>query len=157
MNLPTLETMGNNAHALTLTFPKGPTLKLWYSYQTCVAFAFNGQRTVRQNEWRQTTGRHLSAIDGGDKRAKAARIPGDVFEIRLAEALETLASADGFAKKCRRLGERALCEMRERYLFNGRTDRLAAGLARDGMLALVAEARRMDLGPSTVGPIAEET
>lgn len=54
----------------------GP-IKIWFSYDTPVAFRIgNGETVVRSNAWGPTTGRHLNAIDGGDRES---RIPGDEF------------------------------------------------------------------------------
>jgi hypothetical protein len=49
------------------------TLKLWFSYDTIVAFQSGGTRVVCENVWSTTTGKHLNWIDGGDKEAKAER------------------------------------------------------------------------------------
>jgi len=83
--LPTFETYCKKTspqNALVLTFQH---VRIWYSYRTPVAFSVEGGPiVVRENDWKQTTGRHLSAIDGGDK---ATRIPGEQFERRLAEII----------------------------------------------------------------------
>lgn len=56
-----------------------------------MAFQLDGRaRRVRVNDWKQTTGKHLNAIDGGNK---AARIPGEQFELELAEACKVLETA----------------------------------------------------------------
>lgn len=73
-------TTGQNA----LRFDLGD-VTVWYSYKTIVAFRDSfGKRYVRQNDWGPTTGKHLNAIDGGDKKA---RIPGDEFERKLRTCL----------------------------------------------------------------------
>ena len=90
--LPTFETYCKKTspqNALVLTFPRGhraaQRVRIWYSYRTPVAFSVEGGPiVVRENDWKQTTGRHLSAIDGGDT---ATRIPGEQFERRLAEII----------------------------------------------------------------------
>ena len=70
MNLPSIETYGKygngnyGVHCMRVTV--GP-LSVSYSYTTPVAFAIGGRRFVRENSWGPTTGRHLNAIDGGDK------------------------------------------------------------------------------------------
>ena len=91
MNLPTISSYGNyssdnyGAHALRVDFDN---LTLWYSYQTILAFRGWGYpRLVRQNSWGPTTGKHLNAIDGGEK---SSRLPGDVFEAKLAAVLKGL-------------------------------------------------------------------
>lgn len=88
-DLPSWETYGNykskNCGVHALRFELG-SLSIWFSYHTPVAFALNGTRYVRQNDWSTTTGRHLNAIDGGDKRS---RLSGDEFETKLREALLT--------------------------------------------------------------------
>ena len=81
MNLPTFETYCDNTTAgNALRFDLGP-ITVWYSYKTPVAFALEGESpTVRRNEWGPTTGKHLNAIDSGDK---SSRIDGDTFEALL--------------------------------------------------------------------------
>lgn len=83
MTLPTFTTYGNyasknyGAHALVLTVNGAD---LYFSYQTLVAFRAPGGKTVvRENDWGTTTGRHLNAIDGGDKAAKKRRVSGEDF------------------------------------------------------------------------------
>jgi hypothetical protein len=85
MNLPTFETYcANTTAANALRFDLGP-VTVWYSYQTPVAFSRDGcTPTVRWNDWGRTTGKHLNAIDGGDK---GARVTGAHFEALLAEVL----------------------------------------------------------------------
>ena len=52
-------------------------LTLWFSYQTVIAFQERGKAMrVCENAWSNTTGKHISAIDGGNKKA---RIPRDAF------------------------------------------------------------------------------
>lgn len=79
--LPTIACYGNyssgnyGAHCLRVTV--GP-VTVWYSYTTPIAFHVNGhERVVRVNSWQQTTGKHLNAIDGGNKKS---RVSGDDFE-----------------------------------------------------------------------------
>lgn len=63
------------AHALEFTDADGNTY--WFSYKTLVAFQKGfGPTIVRRNDWSTTTGKHLNAIDNGDKKA---RVPADVF------------------------------------------------------------------------------
>jgi hypothetical protein len=91
MSLPTFETYCDNTTAANaLRFDLGP-ITVWYSYRTPVAFAREGDRpTVRENTWGPTTGKHLNAIDGGDK---SSRVPGDTFEVQLREALSVTEEA----------------------------------------------------------------
>ncbi len=43
----------------------------WFSYTTLVAFKTpGGPRVVIENTWGPTTGRHLNAIDDGDKASR---------------------------------------------------------------------------------------
>jgi len=52
--------------------------RIYFSYKTPIAFYTpSGGYVVRQNDWGVTTGKHLNAIDGGNK---AARVSGEVFE-----------------------------------------------------------------------------
>ena len=64
-------------------------LSVWFSYETPIAFEVYGQpRVVRENIWGFTTGKHLNAIDGGDKEAKARRVSSDEFNRALVEGLD---------------------------------------------------------------------
>jgi hypothetical protein len=85
-----LEILKPNFTKLTL----GP-LTLWFSYTTPISFSIGGSTPssyTRVNDWSTTTGRHLNACDGGTPEARAARVPGPVFEARLAAALTALAA-----------------------------------------------------------------
>lgn len=86
--LPSIESYGNysssnyGAHALRVDVGD---LTVWFSYKTPVAFVKLGsKRVVRQNDWSTTTGKHLNAIDGGDKKA---RVSGEEFERLFTEAM----------------------------------------------------------------------
>jgi hypothetical protein len=88
VQLPSFQTYGNyssdNYGAHALQFFVGD-LVIWFSYKTPIAFKkIGGERVVRQNDWKQTTGKHLNAIDGGDKKS---RVDGATFERLFAEAL----------------------------------------------------------------------
>jgi hypothetical protein len=62
-------------------------LTLYFSYKTVIAYEFNGSTVVRENDWSMVTGKHLNAIDNGNKKE---RITGEVFEKQLTELLDTL-------------------------------------------------------------------
>lgn len=48
-----------------------PEVTVWFSYRTPVAFQARGfERVVRENDWGPTTGKHLNAIDGGNKKSR---------------------------------------------------------------------------------------
>ena len=85
--LPTFETYGNysssnyGANALVFTMPCGGLI--YFSYKTPVAFVKDGKKIVRENNWGPTTGKHLNAIDGGNKKA---RVSGEAFEKALEAA-----------------------------------------------------------------------
>ena len=78
MSLPHFESYYCRS-ADALTFDLGE-VQVWFSYRTPVAFFDGRRRYVSANIWGPTTGRHINAIDGGDK---AGRLPRDVFETRL--------------------------------------------------------------------------
>ena len=74
-NIPEFSTYGNysntnyGAHALMFTDAAGNDY--WFSYKTLVAFRGpSGKRFVHTNDWGPTTGKHLNAIDGGDKKTR---------------------------------------------------------------------------------------
>lgn len=49
-------------------------VRLWFSYQTLVAFQIDTQPlTVRKNKWGSITGKHLNLIDGGNKESRVSR------------------------------------------------------------------------------------
>lgn len=58
-------------------------LTIWFSYQTPVAFNDGNGTVCRVNDWKQTTGKHLNAIEPDHKK----RITGAEFESKLAEVL----------------------------------------------------------------------
>lgn len=59
-------------------------LKIYYSYKTPIAFECGYGLTIRKNEWKQTTGKHLNIID----RDHSKRIDGVEFLERLQDILE---------------------------------------------------------------------
>lgn len=54
-------------------------LTVWVSYKTIVGFRAAGRQVISQNYWSNTTGRHLTEIDGGSAAAKKARVSQDEF------------------------------------------------------------------------------
>lgn len=77
-NLPTWEVYGNyssdNYGAHALRFWDADDNCFWFSYKTLVAFMKCGpngtRRIVHENDWGPTTGKHLNAIDGGNKKER---------------------------------------------------------------------------------------
>lgn len=69
MDLPRIRPYGRySSHCLNV-HTNG--MDLYFSYQTLVAFrSYSGRLVVHQNDWGTTTGKHLNAIDGGNKRAR---------------------------------------------------------------------------------------
>lgn len=62
--------------------------KFYYSYQTLVAFKGTNSKgehfsVIHQNDWGNTTGKHLNWIDGGSKEAKAKRVEDNEFNKQL--------------------------------------------------------------------------
>lgn len=151
-NLPSFEQYaGPRSLAFHLTTPKGDTLRVWYSYQTPVAFALNGKRTVRENQWSTTTGRHLNAIDGGSVEARAARVGEVQFQRELDSALDSINGADPERDKLAKLGAATRDRLRE-YFWNpkakhvarelaGERTALGDGMARDCAKKLASDAR----------------
>ena len=65
----------------------GP-LTLYFSYTTVVGFHHASTGTVvRENNWGPTTGKHLNAIDDGDKKS---RVSAEVFMQKLQPLLDRL-------------------------------------------------------------------
>lgn len=65
----------NNAKRVSI---KGTSF--FFSYETLVAVRSMEGTKVLQNYWGPTTGKHLNAIDGGSKEAKANRLTQDEFD-----------------------------------------------------------------------------
>ena len=58
-------------------------ISIAFSYETPIGFQLPTKPwVVRENDWSNTTGKHLNWLDGGDK---SARIPGSEFEERLSQ------------------------------------------------------------------------
>lgn len=64
----------------------GP-LTVWFSYKTPIGYQAESRQVVRQNDWSNTTGRHLNWIDNGNKEA---RVTGEEFEIGLSYVCDRL-------------------------------------------------------------------
>ena len=63
-----------NAKVLTV----GDT-EIYFYYNTVIAVRHNNTLVVMKNYWGEHVGKHLHAIDGGTKEAKAARLDKHVF------------------------------------------------------------------------------
>jgi len=51
-------------------------VEVWFSYATPIAFRTNdGTLVIRENDWRQTTGKHLNYIDADHSK----RVSGEEF------------------------------------------------------------------------------
>src|SRR5438045_3544996 len=88
VQMPWIQTYGNysssnyGAHALQVRVGNAT---VYFSYETPVAFRIgSGPLVVRENDWSTTTGKHLNAIDGGDKKS---RVSGAKFERLYSEAI----------------------------------------------------------------------
>ena len=87
-NLPQFYTYCENTTAVNaLCFTIG-SIDVYYSYKTPIAYRHNGTLTIRKNEWSNTTGRHLNAIDTD----KSKRINGADFEASLNTLLNSVAA-----------------------------------------------------------------
>lgn len=62
-------------------------VRIWFSYETAVAFSTAGRTVVHENIWSVTTAKHLSKIDGGSKEAKAKRVNAETFDTMMRHAL----------------------------------------------------------------------
>jgi hypothetical protein len=89
--LPSFRSYGNyssenyGAHCLVIDF--GP-VTVWFSYKTPIAFHVEGHsRVVLKNYWSTTTGKHLNAIDGGNKKG---RVDQETFDRLWAEQVEAV-------------------------------------------------------------------
>jgi len=59
-------------------------IKIYFSYETPIAFILNGELTIRQNDWSITTGKHLNAINSN----KEVRINSEEFNQVLESAVK---------------------------------------------------------------------
>lgn len=67
----------------------GPVV-VWYSYRTAVAIQIDdGPIVVRRNEWGPTTGKHLNAIDDGEKSSRVSADEFAEYRLRASERLES--------------------------------------------------------------------
>lgn len=60
-------------------------LELYFSYDTIIAFRSPKGLRVHKNDWSTTTGKHLNAIDDGDKKN---RLDTEQFDKELDELLQ---------------------------------------------------------------------
>lgn len=74
-----------NLGTVNKNFVQVGKLKLWFSYETCVAFQVDGHaRIVRENDWGTTTGKLLNELESDKK----ARVQGERFENLLKDAMD---------------------------------------------------------------------
>jgi len=69
---------GDIKHLRVLLLPDG--VKVYFSYETPIAFTCRARLVVRVNDWKVMTGKHLNSIDGGSCEAKEKRVSGEAFE-----------------------------------------------------------------------------
>jgi hypothetical protein len=62
-------------------------LMIAFSYETPIAFALGREVVVRRNEWGATTERHMRHVELPAGSGRAARVPREEFERRLAAAI----------------------------------------------------------------------
>jgi hypothetical protein len=77
--LPTLcHYSGSNAISVTIG-----ELRVFFSYETPVAFRHQNDLVVRENDWCYMREDHLTTIDGGSEEAIAQRVGAEAFEAAL--------------------------------------------------------------------------
>jgi hypothetical protein len=81
----------NNAKVVTVA-----GTDFYFSYETLVAIRDDQGLAVIENLWGPTTGKHLNAIDGCDKQAKAERLSEAEFKERVEESQLSQAAKDMF-------------------------------------------------------------
>lgn len=59
-------------------------MKIWFSYETPIAFEWNGHRLIRDNEWGPTTGKHIKYV----KCLNDVQVSGTTFLTELEHAIE---------------------------------------------------------------------
>lgn len=83
MEMPSFHNYMGNGRDNALTFIMNG-IQVYFSYKIPIAFRAGSRLVVRENDWSNTTGRHLNTIDGGDK---SSRVSGKEFEKLLEWAL----------------------------------------------------------------------
>lgn len=76
--------IANNLNSVTIN-----GVRVWFSYETAVAFSYAGNMVVHENIWSVTTAKHLTKIDGGSKEAMAARVDSQTFDTMMTLAMVT--------------------------------------------------------------------
>jgi len=79
MILPSIKTYGEyksdnyGCHCLVVTIPREslPDIRVWFSYETPIAFMEDGNIVCRENDWGPTTGKHMRWI-GVDKQNRVS-------------------------------------------------------------------------------------
>jgi hypothetical protein len=59
---------------------------IYFSYQTIVAFEYEGELTISENIWSVTTGKHLNMIEP----EKSIRVPNEEFRRELTRMLDSI-------------------------------------------------------------------
>ena len=89
INIPSFGSYGDyssdNYGVNSLRFDDTQGRSFYFSYKTLVAVRTNKGLIVHQNDWKQTTGKHLNRIDGGSKEAKKKRLSDEDFNKALKE------------------------------------------------------------------------
>ena len=75
---------GRYAGPSSMSFRDARGATYYFSYSTLVGVRYGGTLLVRRNDWSTTTGKHLNAIDGGDK---ASRLDRDACRAAVADLL----------------------------------------------------------------------
>lgn len=84
----------SRSHNNNLTEVQIGDIRIWFSYETPVAFSIGwATPVVSENVWSNTTGRHLASIDGGGKPAAKTRVPFSTFELMLKQLNVTASEA----------------------------------------------------------------
>jgi hypothetical protein len=82
----------NNANSVLVTVENGrDSLEIYFSYDTAVAFRFNGKLVVIRNYWSTTTGKHLNWIDNGREKDRLSQA---VFETAFSTALSIFSGGE---------------------------------------------------------------
>ena len=87
-SLPTIGSYGEyktSNYGVNCQYVEMGPVTLYYSYKTIVAFSYKGVRTVCENCWGNTTGKHLNWLDGRDH---TNRVPRSEFTEKLEEVLQ---------------------------------------------------------------------
>lgn len=87
-----VERLGANMTKVRIALAQGNDLVVWLSYDAVVAAATWTEMLVAENDWSQTTGKHITQMCGRGPRVPVARVH-DLIERTLLHSAGTLVAS----------------------------------------------------------------